>query len=127
MSALEAARKAARKAHEALYYCGVCTVTEYQDVTDETTKITRQQEVETLTEQPCNLSFETLDTVDQTDTAAALTQGLKLFIAPEVTIKAGSKLTVTQNGVTGVYAMSGEPAVYADHQEIMLKLFEGWA
>ncbi|MCD8067761.1 MAG: hypothetical protein LUE87_02495 [Lachnospiraceae bacterium] len=127
MGALEAARKAARAAHEALYYCGVCTVTEYQDVTDDTSKLTRQREVEVLTEQPCNLSFEKLDTVDQTDTAAALSQGQKLFIAPEVTIRGGSKITVTQNGVTGVYAMSGEPAVYADHQEIMLKLFEGWA
>lgn len=126
-AALEAARKAARAAHEALYYRGVCTVVEYQDITDDTTKITRQEEVTVLEDQPCNLSFEKLDSAVQTDTAAAISQGLKLFIAPEVTIKSGSKIIVTQNDITGEYALSGVPAIYPDHQEITLELFKGWA
>ena len=34
VNALEAARKAARKAHENLYYNGLCTIVEYGSVTD---------------------------------------------------------------------------------------------
>ncbi|MCD8209167.1 MAG: hypothetical protein LUD72_14610 [Bacteroidales bacterium] len=127
MDALEAARKAARKAHEALYYKGLCTVVEYGDVVDEDTKLSHQEETVVLEDQPCNLSFENQYATDQTDTGDAQTQSLKLFIAPEITINAGSKLIITQCGETHEYSCSGVPAVYPDHQEIMLKLFEGWA
>lgn len=77
--------------------------------------------------QPCKLSFETIAATVQTDTAAALSQGTKVFLSPDVSIKAGSKLTVTQNGVTTAYKSSGVPAVYSTHQEIMLELFTKWA
>lgn len=127
VKALEAARKAARKAQEALYYEGLCTIIEYQDVTDEETNITRQEEVTVIENQPCKLSFEKLNAVVQTDTAAAISQGTKLFIAPEVEVKGGSKIVVVQNGVTTEYSASGEAAVYPTHKEIMLELFRGWA
>ena len=61
------------------------------------------------------------------DTGAAVTQGVKLFIAPEAEVKSGSKITVTQNGVTTEYSASGEAAVYESHKEIMLELWKGWA
>lgn len=67
------------------------------------------------------------DAVVQTDTAAKLTQGTKLFIAPEIKIKPGSKIIVEQNGTTTEYSASGEPAVYFSHSEYMLELFKGWA
>ena len=51
---------------------------------------------------------------------------MKLFISPDVLIKAGSKIIVTQHGRTTEYSNSGVPAVYPTHQEIMLTLFEGW-
>ena len=73
------------------------------------------------------LSFEKLNAVVQTDTAAKQTQGTKLFIAPEIKVKPGSKIVVEQNGVTTAYSASGVPAVYLSHAEIMLELFEGWA
>ena len=126
VKAMEAARLAARKAQEATYE-GICTVIEYQDVTDPVTKRTHEEEVPVLENQPCKLSFEKLDPSAQSETAASLLQGVKLFLAPEIRIKPGSKLVVTQHGVTEEYAGSGEPAVYATHQEIMLKLWEGWA
>ena len=69
----------------------------------------------------------TITATVQTDTAAALSQGVKVFLSPNVSIKAGSKLTVTQNGVTTAYKSSGVPAVYPTHQEIILTLFERWA
>lgn len=74
-----------------------------------------------------DVSFETIAATVQTDTAAALSQGVKVFLSPNVSIKAGSKLTVTQNGVTTAYKSSGVPAVYPTHQEIILTLFERWA
>lgn len=123
---LEKARARARAAAQSLYE-GVCSVVEYRDYTDETTKITRKAETTVLENQPCRLSFESKTAAVQSDTATGAAQGTKLFLAPETEIKAGSKIIVTQNGVTGEYAMSGKPAVYATHQEIMLELFRGWA
>ena len=126
MGAMENAQRAARKAIES-QYTGVCTVIEYGKIRDEVTKITRHGEMTVLENQPCKLSFEKTAAAVQTETAAAVGQGVKLFIAPEVEVKPGSKIIVAQNGRRGEYLASGEPAVYASHQEIMLELFRGWA
>jgi len=124
--AVQAAQKAARKAIEGTY-TGLLKVTEYKAVKDPVTKITRNQEVVVLENQPCKLSFETVTAAVQTETAAAISQAVKLFVSPDVTIKSGSMLTVAQNGVTTEYTSSGIPAVYPTHQEIMLELFSKWA
>ena len=76
---------------------------------------------------PCRLSFETLSETQDESSAAKVTQSVKLFLDPAVPLPAGSKLTITQNGVTKEYAQSGEPAVYTYHKEIVLELFERWA
>lgn len=115
-----------RRAIESLY-TGSCTIIEYGSFRDEVSKITRQAERTVLEGQPCKLSFEKTTAAVQTDTAAAVGQGVKLFIAPEVEVKPGSKIIVAQNGRRGEYLASGEPAVYGSHQEIMLELFRGWA
>ena len=119
------ARKAARKAIESTYE-GVCDVVEYGDILDEQTKITSQGEIVVLEGQPCKLSFETISAASQSDTVASVSQRTKLFISPEITVKSGSKIVVTQNGITTEYSASGEPAIYFSHQEIMLELFRGW-
>ena len=119
--AVQAARRAARKAIESTYE-GVMTVSEYKQYTDPVTHITRMQWVVVLEDQPCNLSFEKVTTAIQTEAAATISQAVKVFVSPDVTIKAGSKLKITQNGVTTEYTSSGVPAVYATHQEIMLEL-----
>lgn len=126
VKAIDAARKAARSAVESTYE-GVCTVVEYTSTTDEETKIFRQKEEVVIQNQPCRLSFEKISAVVQTDAAAKMSQGVKLFVVPEVTVRPGSKIIVTQNGVTGEYAASGPPAVYPSHQEILLERFRGWA
>ena len=127
VKSLKAARKAAKQAHENVYYDGVCTIVEYSNVTDPNTKRTTQKEITVVENQPCNLSFEKISTVIQTDTAATVTQGTKLFLSPEITVKSGSKIIVEQNGIKTEYAASGEPAIYSEHQEIMLELFKVWA
>ncbi|MGO0854089.1 hypothetical protein ACTPDQ_21135, partial [Clostridioides difficile] len=56
---------------------------------------------------------------------AKLVQTIKLFISPNINIKAGSKLIITtQNNITKEYIRSGESAIYPNHQEIILELFK---
>lgn len=115
-----------RAAIESLY-AGRCTVYEQQSVKDPDTGITEMQPGAVLTDQPCRLSFKTITSVSPADGAATVTQVVKLFIAPEISIKPGSQIIVTQNGVTAEYESSGQPAMYTNHQEIVLELFKGWA
>ncbi len=126
VKAMDAAYKAARKAMEDTY-SGVLTVTERRKVRNEQTKLTSVEDVVVLLNQPCKLSFESVAPVQQSETAAAVSQTVKLFLAPDVMISPGSKLTITQNGVTGDYTRSGVAAVYPTHQEIILELFERWS
>lgn len=115
-----------RKAIESLYV-GSCTVIERQSIKDPITHVTTQKEVTVLDNQPCKLSFERVTSANQTSVAAIVTQSTKLFIAPEIDIKPGSKIVVTQRGRTESYSRSGQPAYFSSHQEIQLELFERWA
>ena len=126
VKAIQAARLAARKAIESTYD-GVCAVMELKKEKDGVTKLTKKQPVIVLESQPCKLSFEIIKAVNQSESAASVTQTTKLFISPEIIIKPGSKITVTQAGKTTNYTCSGVPAVYDTHQEIMLELFEDWS
>lgn len=124
MNALKKARQAHRAAVEALYE-GRCTVTEYRPFT-KPNKATGHHEVDVLSGRPCRLSFGAIPAAEQTGAGASVQQTVKLFIAPDVIIKPGSRITVTQNGVTTDYCRTGEPAVYSTHQEITLELWKGW-
>jgi len=125
VNGMSAAVKAARKAIESTYI-GSLVVIEHQKVKDEETKLTGYQDVTVIEDQPCKLSFESLKTATQSDSAATVTQTTKLFVSPDIVIKAGSKIRVTQAGITTDYTCSGVPAVYLTHQEIILDLFEDW-
>jgi hypothetical protein len=117
---------AIRSALESLYK-GLCTIKEWQDVKDPITHITSKQEVTVLEKHPCRLSFKTVSSASQTNAPAIVEQSVKLFISPEVEVKPGSKIIVSQNGKTSEFTRSGEPAVYTNHQEIILELFRGYA
>ena len=110
-----------RKAIESLYK-GVCTITNSQKIFDEVTKRTTTKDVVLVENEPCRLSYETKKTGDYDTKVMSLTQTIKLFMRPELVVKAGSKITVTQNGRTVKYKSSGQPAVYTNHQEILLEL-----
>lgn len=114
-----------RKFIEAMYN-GTCTITEQKKVRNPN-KSTSFQEVVVVENQPCRLSFSNISNAVQTETAAAIGQVVKVFIAPEIKVNPGSKLTITQNDVTTDYKCSGEPAFYMTHQEIVLELFKGWS
>lgn len=107
-------------------YIGTCDVIERQKVTNPTTKRTSTQDVAVILGQPCRLSFSSSPSTSSGDVSAT-SQTIKLFIAPELDIRPGSKITITQNGRVESYQRSGEPAVYESHQEITLEKFERWA
>lgn len=112
-----------RKAVESLY-SGICTVYEHRKVKDAGTKLTGFEDILVLENQPCRLSFERINAAVQGESAAGVSQAIKLFLSPEIVIKPGSEITVTQNGITADYTSSGVPAVYQSHQEIILELEE---
>ena len=116
----------AKQAIESMYD-GICTITEYQEYI-KPNKSTGYHEVVVLEEQPCRLSFSSSpNTNPQDNNAAEIAQTIKVFLSPDIIVNAGSKLTITQNGVTIEYKNSGVPAVHETHQEITLELFKGWA
>lgn len=116
---------AVRKAIE-MTYTGKCTITEKKKV-NKANKSTGFEDDIVLENQPCKLSFEKITNNNPNEAAAMVVQTAKVLIAPEIKIKPGSKLTITQNGVTTEYSNSGEPAIYNTHQEVILELFKGWS
>lgn len=108
------------------FYKGVFDVIERTTATDPETK--QEQFVETViySNQKCRLSDLTLP-VTGANEAPTLDQKKKLFCAPELKIPAGSKIVVTQNGVTTAFHRSSEPTVHESHQEIILDIFKNWA
>lgn len=124
--AIRQAQKMHRRALEATYDWSL-TVVEYQQLKNPKTKLTEKKEVVVLEDQPCKLSHDSVQPSAKERGAEEVFQLIRLFLAPEVKIKPGSKLSVSQNGVTRAYQCSGTPAVYATHQEIILTLFERWA
>ncbi|WP_202973814.1 hypothetical protein [Lysinibacillus parviboronicapiens] len=99
----------------------------WQEVENPVTHATTHKEVALLTDQKCKLSYEKQTSTTPTGGPALIAQTTKLFIAPELDIPAGSKIIVTQHNKTTEYARSGEPAIYTDHQEVQLELFERYS
>ena len=120
-NAILRARKAHRKATE-MFYEHLCTVKEFQSVKDPVTKITKKQEVIVSENQPCRLSYKSVASTDQTESNATVQQIIKLFIAPEIQIKEGSRIFIEHEGRTTEFKHSGKPAIYSSHQEIDLEL-----
>ena len=120
--------RAVQRALETLWTDRV-TVYRKQKVTDPETHITDFQEVPILEDQPCKLSFETL-TASQGDPAATVSQAVKLFLSPDVTVPAGCRVVVTRPNETErvlTYTSSGLAGMFHSHQEISLVPESRWA
>ena len=113
-----------RMALEAMYE-DACTVVEHCKTKEN--GVVKYTDTVVLENQPCKLSFETITQAEKSDAASPVTQAVKLFIAPEVEIKSGSKIIVTHCGKTTEHTRSGVPGMHTTHQEIMLDLFKEWA
>lgn len=111
-----------RKAIESTYK-GTCNVYEYGKYTDpETEEMIVDLSPNPIHENiPCKLSKKTINPTNQTEMANTIQYSPVLFINPDITIKPGSRIIVTQNGVTREFEQSGEPFVYETHQEIVLQ------
>ena len=115
-----------RDAIESLYK-DTCDVIERKEVTDPITKKTSFEPVKVISGQSCKLSFGSVPATSDGE-AAEMMQTVKLFISPDITINPGSKIVVTRPGREPVeYSNSGKPAIFTNHQEITLKLFERWS
>ena len=106
---------------------GSCTVICKVKKQDPVTKRTEFVEETVYTDEPCRLSYQTLSPTTDKNGVAEVVQMPKLFLSNEINIPPGSKIIVTQNGRTIEFSNSGEPAIYSNHQEIVLELFKGWA
>jgi len=117
--------KMVRRAIES-QYTGTCTVTEHQKIKKGNGSTGFTDSV-VLENEPCRLSFATSKSANSDEVAVSVTQSVKVFLSPDIVVKPGSKMTITQNGRAMDYKNTGKPAVYDSHQEISLELFEGWA
>lgn len=88
---------------------------------------TEHGEVTKYEDVPCKLSHKTINATSPTGAGAILTKEIKLSLGNEYDIPAGSKIIVTQNGITEAYTRSGKAAMFRVHQEIPLELFRGYA
>lgn len=117
---------ARRKALEKLWR-GTCDVIGWDEVEDPITHVTTHGEVTIHESLKCKLSHEKLTSASNTGGPAVITKQVKLSLGNEYDIPAGCKIVVTQDNVTAEYARSGDPAIFMDHQEIVLELFRGYA
>ena len=100
-------------------YKGKCSIFHKGEVFDPVTKRTTFEDVAICENEPCRLS-QSVGKGKQGENVASSEKVIKLFIRPELEIKAGAKATVTQNGRTETFETAGIPAVYSSHQEIEL-------
>lgn len=105
-------------------WIGLCTIYEYQTVIDQTTFQSTQTPVPVIEDEPCRLSYNWEQATNLKNGAAVVSQSITLFIRPDIEIKPGSLIEITQHGRTEKFERSGHPAVYTNHQEIKLQLHE---
>ncbi len=109
-----------RKALERMYE-GVCTITNKQEYEKENGSI-GFTDVVIVENQPCRLSFGGSPVAQAGSGVFHANQSIKLFLAPEIEVKVGSIITITQHGVTNTYQCSGVPIKRESHQSIELEL-----
>lgn len=108
-------------------WTGKCTITiNNTNTVDKNTGRTVLSKTDIYMDEPCRISFDTVNVPEQIASASKAVQSITLFISNKINIPPGSKITVTQNGVTAEYVKSGKPAVYTAHQEIPLELKKEW-
>ncbi|MEA4972925.1 hypothetical protein SDC9_170059 [bioreactor metagenome] len=106
-------------------YEDTCTVYVYEPYL--VGKLTKHRQKVIYTDIRCRLSFSSSPDNTQSDTAAATVQAIKLFLNPSYSVPPGCKIEVTHKGSKTEYSASGQPRLYASHQEIELTLFKEWA
>jgi hypothetical protein len=104
-----------------------CTVYVQEKVQNPNNKRTEFVETVLFENEPCKLSFESINTTSENGNISAVTQSVKLFLDNMLSVPSGSKIVVKRANNTFTYKKSGEPGIFTYHQEIPLELFDGWA
>ncbi|BDR66977.1 phage protein [Clostridium tetani] len=117
---LNKAFKQARKAVESIYDC-TCNINggkeKVKDLVTKETKIVPKIKYKDI---PCRVSKQSLSKNNQTDTVNQIVYELKLFIAPEINIKQGDEIEVTNRFGDKESYKAGEGFPYNTHQEVIL-------
>lgn len=111
-----------RKALERMYE-GVCSITNKQEY-EKANGSVGFKDVVIVENQPCRLSFSASPVTQAGNGVHNANQSIKLFLSPEIEVKAGSIITITQHGVTTTYQCSGLPIKRYSHQSIELKVMD---
>ena len=104
-----------------------CTVYVQSKIKNPENKRTEFVESVLFENQPCKLSFESLNSTSENGNVSTITQSAKLFLDNMLSVPSGSKIVVVRANNTFTFQKSGEPGVFTYHQEIPLELFDGWA
>lgn len=100
-----------------------CTiVVKNQEVFDKESKTTSYEDMVLVENEPCKLSFQTLQTATKDGVKAKLEQKTKLFLSNAIEVPAGSSVLVTRGNRTFSFSSSGLPAIFTNHQEIILEM-----
>ena len=85
---------------------GLCDVYVLETAVNKANGRDEPTEVQKLHGEPCRLSFSSISSTTEQDSAPLIQQSVKLFVSKTVEIPAGSKIVVTQEGRTTAYARS---------------------
>lgn len=110
-------------------WVGKATIYEYKPITDPETYQTKYKLVPIATDEKCRVSYgqttySRADTSNVREGVPYINQTITLFIRPDLIVKEGSVIEVTQHGVTTKYKRASKPAIHSKHQEILLELYE---
>lgn len=110
-------------------WVGRATIYEYRDTTDPETYQTTQGLEVVAENEPCRISYgqgaySRAGTTDIADGVPYVTQTITLFIRPDLEIKEGSVIEVTQHGRTTKYKRASKPALHSRHQEVLVEVYE---
>lgn len=110
-------------------WIGRANIYEYRETIDTETFQSKHELVPVVTDEPCRLSYgqaaySRASTVDVNDGVPYITQTITLFLRPDLVVKEGSVIEVTQHNGTTKYKRASKPAIHSQHQEILLELYE---
>lgn len=108
-------------------WIGKCTIYEFEDIVDPNTYQSKLTKVEKVVNEPCRVSYNREAITNTVNGVPVIAQGITLFIRPDLEIKPGSVIEVTQHNKTTKYKGSSQPTIYTNHQEISLELYEEYA
>lgn len=105
----------------ATLWIGRCTIYDKVKTTNPNTHQTTYSNSAVATDEPCRVSYKNESTIDVATGVPVWSQKVVLFIRPDLTIKRGAEIEVTQRGVTTRYVAGSTPTKYTYHQEIILE------